>query len=116
LFAIGKGKGVLLAGKEAATSISVLLVPGEVGVEAKEGHVEEREEREEGFRKQSTEDCASRRLPTQSLAIDTSNGRWARGMRSWERMRRRYRNNDDAAGGQLDSSTPSLSLDETVMT
>jgi hypothetical protein len=38
LIAVGKSKGVLLAGKEAATSVSVLLVPGEVGVEAKEGH------------------------------------------------------------------------------
>jgi hypothetical protein len=38
LIAIGKSKGVLLAGKEAATSVSILLVPGEVGVEAKEGH------------------------------------------------------------------------------
>ena len=39
LLAIGKSKGVLLAGKEAATSISVLLVPREVGIEAKEGHL-----------------------------------------------------------------------------
>jgi hypothetical protein len=64
LFAIGKSKGVLLAGKEAATSVSVLLVPGEVGVEAKEGHGEQREEREEGLGSSRPEDCASRRLPT----------------------------------------------------
>jgi hypothetical protein len=38
LIAVGKSKGVLLAGKEAATSVSILLVPGEIGVEAKEGH------------------------------------------------------------------------------
>jgi hypothetical protein len=39
LLAIGESKGVLLASKEAATSISVLLVPREVGIEAKEGHL-----------------------------------------------------------------------------
>lgn len=39
LLAIGESKGVLLAGEEAATSISVLLVPREVGIEAKEGHL-----------------------------------------------------------------------------
>ena len=39
LLAIGESKGVLLAGEEAATSISVLLVAREVGIEAKEGHL-----------------------------------------------------------------------------
>jgi len=38
IVAVGESKSVLLAGEKATTSISVLLVAREVGVEAKEGH------------------------------------------------------------------------------
>ena len=43
IIAVGESKGVLLTGEEATTSVSVLLVAREVGVEAKEGHGDLRE-------------------------------------------------------------------------
>ena len=87
--AIGKGEGVLLAGKEATTSVSVLLVPREIGIEAKEGHCEQRVRRGErlGCSRPKTARVVVCCLNHCRLTQATRGV--AQGMRSWGRMRRR---------------------------